>query len=502
MTRRLPRGTRFWSDVPARLDRLPWSRWHLKIVLALGITWMLDGLEVTLVGAVAPVLAQPQTLHLTEAQVGGAATAYLAGAVVGALVFGRLTDMFGRKRLFLITLGLYAGATLLTALSWNFTSLAIFRAFTGAGIGGEYSAVNSAIDELLPARLRGRTDLAVNATYWLGTALGAALTIPLLNPNLLPPALGWRFAFLIGAILGGSIMLLRHHVPESPRWFLLHGRPDDAERVVSQIEGEIARRPVAQVTAAGGRQAQGTARVSDGNAPSAAATGEPEKTELEAKGNVTFASVARVLVRRHPRRTVLGLSLMVAQAFAYNGIFFTYALVLARFYGVVPKDIGLFLIPFAFGNLLGPIVLGPLFDLVGRRFMISATYLIAGVLIAITGYAMARGWLTATTQTALWCIVFFVASAAASSAYLTVSELFPVELRGIAIAFFYAVGTGAGGLVAPALFGWLVQSGSPDRVFAGYAVGAVLMILGGLVAAVLGVPAERKSLEQIAELDR
>jgi MFS family permease len=501
MTRRLPRGTRFWSDVPARLDRLPWSRWHAKIVLALGITWMLDGLEVTLVGAIAPVLAQPQTLHLTEAQVGGAATAYLAGAVAGALVFGRLTDMFGRKRLFLVTLGLYTGATLLTAFSWNFISLAVFRALTGAGIGGEYSAVNSAIDELLPARLRGRTDLAVNATYWLGTALGAALTIPLLNPTLVPAAVGWRFAFLIGAILGAAIMLLRHHVPESPRWFLLHGRPDDAERVVRQIEREIAERHAARATAAGARPARVNG-VGDGDAPSPAATGELEKSELEAKGNVTFASVARVLVRRHPRRTVLGLSLMVAQAFAYNGIFFTYALVLARFYGVAPKEIGLFLIPFAFGNLLGPIVLGPLFDVVGRRFMISATYLIAGVLIAITGYAMARGWLTATTQTALWCVVFFVASAAASSAYLTVSELFPVELRGMAIAFFYAVGTGAGGLVAPSLFGWLVQSGSPDRVFGGYAVGAVLMILGGLVAAVLGVPAERKSLEQIAELDR
>lgn len=487
MTGRLAPGTRFSSDVPARLDRLPWSAWHAKVVVALGITWMLDGLEVTLVGAVAPVLADPRTLHLTETQLGAAATAYLAGAVAGALIFGRLTDMFGRKRLFLVTLGLYAGATLLTALSWNFASLAAFRVLTGAGIGGEYSAVNSAIDELLPARLRGRADLAVNATYWLGTALGAALTIPMLDPRILPVAVGWRCVFLLGALLGGGILLLRHYVPESPRWYLLHGRPDEAHDVVRQIEHEV--------LGADGPSPSGGARGAVGPA-------EVESAELEAKGNVTFSAVARVLIHRHLRRTVLGLSLMIAQAFAYNGIFFTYALVLSRFYGVVAKDIGLFLIPFAFGNLVGPIVLGPLFDVLGRRVMISVTYLIAGVLIAATGYAMSRGWLTAASQTALWCVVFFVASAAASSAYLTVSELFPVELRGTAIAFFYAVGTGAGGVVAPSLFGWLVQSGSPQRVFLGYLVGAGLMIGAGLVAVVLGVPAERKSLEQIAALDR
>jgi MFS family permease len=459
------------------MDRLPWSGWHLRVVVALGITWMLDGLEVTLVGAVAPVLSERDTLALTDSQIGGAATAYLAGAVVGALVFGRLTDAFGRKRLFLVTLSLYAGATLLTAVAWNFASLALFRALTGAGIGGEYSAVNSAIDELIPARLRGRIDLLVNGTYWLGTALGAVLTLALLDPRLLPHAIGWRCVFFLGALLGGGILFLRHHVPESPRWLLLHGRVDDAEAIVGEIEGAVA------------------ASTGDRLPP----PGPPRA--LEAKGHVTLASIARVLLKRHPRRTVLGLSLMIAQAFAYNGVFFTYPLVLARFHGVPAGRVGLYLIPFAIGNLFGPIVLGPLFDTVGRRPMIVATYGVTGALLFATGVATDQGWFDAATQTAAWCVVFFVASAAASSAYLTVSELFPVELRGMAIAVFYAVGTGAGGVLAPLLFGALVQTGSPRSVAMGYFAAGALMVLAAAVGAKLGVVAERKSLEEIATLE-
>ncbi|HEX3598168.1 MAG TPA: MFS transporter, partial [Polyangiaceae bacterium] len=471
----LAAGARFYTDVPQRLDRLPWSGWHWRVVIALGITWMLDGLEVTLVGAVAPVLGEPDTLNLTEGQIGATASAYLFGAIAGALVFGRLTDLFGRKRLFLVTLGLYLSATAASGLAWNFASFMFFRALTGAGIGGEYSAVNSAIDELLPARVRGRADLAINSTYWLGTAVGALMSLVVLNSDALPHAVAWRVVFGIGAVLGVSILFIRHHVPESPRWLLLHGRVDAANTVMRDIEEQVA--------------------ATHGPLP------EPAKAEpLEAKGSVTFTAIARVLLRRHPKRTVLGLSLMIAQAFAYNGVFFTYALVLSRFYGIPAGRIGLYLLPFAAGNLLGPIVLRHLFDSVGRRKMIAITYVVSGMLIGVTGFGLSQGWLDAVTQTALWCIVFFVASAAASSAYLTVSELFPVELRGMAIALFYAVGTAAGGLAAPALFGVLVQTGSRQSVFAGYLVGAGLMLGAGVVAAFLGVPAERKSLETLNEL--
>jgi len=476
-------GVRFLSDVPARLDRLPWSRWHWRVLIALGVTWTLDGLEVTLVGAVAPLLASADTLGLSDAQIGGSATAYLSGAVVGALLFGRLSDVFGRKRLFFVTLSLYVGATAMTAIAWNFASFALFRALTGAGIGGENSAVNAAIDELIPARVRGRADLAINGTYWLGTILGAAFTLLLVRTPILPAAMVWRFAFLLGAVLGSAILFLRHHLPESPRWLLLHGRVDEASALVDSIERRV-----------DASRVQEHARVPAASKPRA----RPQW--LEAKGRVTLGYIVREFARRHPRRTVLGLSLMVGQAFAYNGVFFTYALVLGRFYGVPVKDVGIYLIPFAFGNMLGPALLGKLFDTIGRRPMIATTYTLAGLLIAFAGYGMERGWLTAGTQTMAWCLAFFVASAAASSAYLTVSELFPVELRGMAIAVFYAVGTSVGGVVAPTLFGALVESGDRASVFHAYLVAGSLMIAGGGVAAVLGVPAEGKSLEQIAEM--
>jgi MFS family permease len=469
-------GTRFTSDIPPRLDRLPWSPWHWRVVVALGITWMLDGLEVTLVGAIGPALTEPGTLHLTTAQIGGSATAYLLGAVLGALAFGRLTDLFGRKRLFLVTLAVYLTATLASGLAFDFTSFAVCRFVTGAGIGGEYSAVNSAVDELIPARVRGHADLAINSTYWLGTVVGALLAFGLLGA--LPPDVGWRCVFVLGGALGASVLLLRRHVPESPRWLLLHGRDDEAETIMRTIEDEV-------------RGAHGDQATWSAPAPPVA---------LEAKGRVTFAAIARVLLRHHRRRTWLGLSLMIAQAFAYNGVFFTYALVLAKLYGVPPGRIGLYLIPFGLGNLTGPILLGSLFDRVGRRAMIAATYLTSGGLIALTGFGMTRGWFDATTQTAMWCAVFFVASAAASSAYLTVSELFPVELRGMAIALFFAVGTGAGGVAAPALFGALLERGDRAGVFVGYLIGAALMVAAGVVAAAIGVPAERKSLETINAL--
>jgi MFS family permease len=475
---RLAPGTKFETNIPARLDRLPWSAWHWRVVVALGVTWMLDGLEVTLIGAIGPVLKEPDTLGLSDGQIGASASAYLAGAIAGALLFGRLTDSFGRKRLFLVTLAVYLSATLATAASWNFGSFLVFRALTGTGIGGEYAAVNSTIDELLPARVRGRADLAINGTYWLGTALGALATLVLLNPALLPHAIGWRTVFALGALVGLAILFVRHHVPESPRWLLLHGRVSEAERVVAGIEQAVARGL---------------------SAPLGAVTGT---SQLEAKGHVTFTWIAKVLFERHLRRTVLGLSLMIAQAFAYNGVFFTYALVLAKFYGVPGDRIGLYLLPFAAGNLLGPLLLGRLFDSVGRRPMIALTYVVSGLLIALTGFGLAHAWLTAVSQTLLWCGVFFVASAAASSAYLTVSELFPVELRGMAIAFFYAVGTAAGGLCAPALFGALLETGSRANVFSGYLVGAVLMVAAGGVAALFGVPAEGKSLETLSELER
>lgn len=471
-------GAQILTTIPARLDRLPFSGWHWRVVIALGITWVLDGLEVTVVGAVAGVLGELDTLHLSETEIGLAASAYLLGAILGALVFGRWTDRFGRKKLFLVTLAVYLGATLLTACSVDFYTFALCRALTGAGIGGEYAGINSAIDELLPARVRGRADLAINSTYWLGTALGASATLILLDPHYLPHAIGWRLVFALGALLGGAVVLVRRHVPESPRWLLLHGREAEANAVITAIEQDVERslgRPL-----------------------------EPceQATSIAVKGTVGFSEIIHTLLVRHRRRSILGLALMIAQAFAYNAIFFTYALVLGRFYGVAADSIGLYLLPFAVGNLLGPMFLGGLFDSVGRRPMIAATYGLSGLLLIVTGWLFARGLLTAATQTALWSIVFFIASAAASSAYLTVSELFPVELRGMAIALFYAVGTAAGGLVAPGLFGALIQSGSRSQVFAGYIIGGLLMLGAAVVALLLGLSAENKSLEQIAELDR
>jgi MFS family permease len=462
------------TDVPQRLDRLPWSRWHSLVVLALGITWVLDGLEVTLAGTVASVLTEPDTLHLTESQIGFSASAYLGGAIVGALVFGWLTDRLGRKRLFLVTLSVYLAATLLTALSVDLATFMLFRFLTGTGIGGEYAAINSAIDELLPARVRGRADLAINASYWLGAALGAVATLVLLDPRVASHTIGWRLTFGVGATLGAAILLVRRYVPESPRWLLLHGRVADAEAVIAEIEAQVARAegPLAPVE---------------------------RTTRVQIRRRTRLRDVVDVLVHRYPRRSLLCFALMVSQAFCYNAIFFTYALILARFYDVPSGRVGLYLLPFALANFTGPLLLGPLFDTWSRRGMIVITYLLSAALLLAAGHGFVRGWLTATTQTAMWSAVFFFASTAASSAYLSASELFPVEMRGLAIAVFYAIGTAAGGFLAPTLFGRLIETGSRAEVFRGYLVGAALMAIAAVVALVFGVSAEGRSLEELAD---
>ncbi|MEN3366800.1 MAG: hypothetical protein V7606_4074, partial [Burkholderiales bacterium] len=461
------------SDIPARLDRLPWSRWHWRVVIALGVAWILDGLEVTLVGSIGGVLERPDALGLSAWQIGWSGSLYIAGAVIGALIFGRLADRLGRKKLFLITLAVYMVATLATAFSPGFTFFAVCRFFTGLGIGGEYAAINSAIDELIPARVRGRVNLAINGSFWIGAALGAGLSLVLLDPRVLGPAIGWRAGFILGGLLAVAILLVRRDVPESPRWLIAHGRGEEAKRIIESIEAEV--------------------EAEHGKLPPV--TGGVAFT---ASGSPSIRQVAHVLLQRYRQRSIVALALMISQAFFYNAIFFTYALVLTRFHGVPEGRVALYIFPFALGNVLGPIVLGPLFDRVGRRKMIALTYVLSGVGLALTGWAFMQGWLDARSQALAWSAVFFLASAAASSAYLTVSEVFPLEMRALAISVFYAVGTGAGGFVAPVLFGALIETGSRGAVSAGYAVGAVLVVVAGLLALRYGVDAERKPLEEVA----
>ena len=462
------------SYVPARLDRMPWSRWHWLIVVSLGATWILDGLEVTLAGSLGGILTRHETLGLTDTEVGATATCYLAGAVIGALVFGYGTDRFGRKKLFFITVAVYLIGTALSAFSWNFASYAFFRALTGAGIGGEYAAINSAIDELIPARVRGRVDLMINGSYWIGAALGSGATVVLLDPNRFPISLGWRFAFAIGATLGLIVIFFRRWIPESPRWLMIHGRNAEAEEIVDQVERRF---------------------VSD---PETLPAHDSPPTRIQTRTHTPWREIWNAVVHEHRRRSFLGFVLMLTQAFFYNAIFFTYALVLMRFYGVPEQRVGGYLLPFALGNVLGPIVLGHLFDTIGRKQMIAATYGVSGILLGLTGWLFHAALLTAQTQTLAWTIIFFVASAAASSAYLTVSEIFPLEIRAFAIAIFYAIGTLAGGVGAPILFGWIIATGSSDALFIGYLVAAVLMIFGAIVELWIGVAAERRPLEDVA----
>ena len=468
---------RIETNIPARLDRLPWAKFHWLVVIGLGTVWILDGLEVTIVGSIAPRLTEPGSgIAITTAQIGTAAAVYVAGACVGALFFGQLTDRFGRKKLFLITLALYIAATLATAASWTAWFFFLCRFFTGAGIGGEYSAINSAIDELIPARVRGRVDLMINGSYWVGAAAGSAAAILLLDKSLLSASVGWRISFLLGAILGLAVLFVRRNVPESPRWLFIHGQEEEAERIVRSIE-------------------QGVEQNTDEHLD------EPEQTiTVRQRESIPFREIAKTAFQRYPRRAILGLALFIGQAFLYNGVTFNLGILYTTFWNVSSSFVPVFLIIFAVGNFLGPLLLGRLFDTVGRKPMIAGTYLgsalVAAVMAALfTGHALGSPW----AFQAFIFGTFFLASAGASAAYLTVSEIFPMETRALAIAFFYAVGTGLGGIIGPLLFGNLIASGSRSEVATAFYIGAAVMAVGGIVELIYGVKAEQVPLENIAK---
>src|SRR4051794_35138133 len=457
------------------MDRLPWSRWHWMVVIGLGTVWILDGLAVTIVGAIGGRLTEPGGgLELPAAQVGAAGSAYILGAGLGALYFGRLADKIGRKRLFMLTLAIFLAGSVLTAFSMNFAWFLACRFVTGTGVGGEYSAIHSAVDELIPARVRGAVDLIIGGSYWIGTILGSLASLILLDESLFAKDIGWRLAFGLAAAMGFGILLVRRNVPESPRWLFLHGHDAEAERVTRDIERQVV-----------------------------AATGQellpPRRTiRVKQRGPMGLGEIAGVVFKMYPKRTFVGLSLFTGQAFLYNAIFFTYALVLTDIYHVNAASVGLYLLPFAIGNFAGPLLLGRYFDSIGRKPMIAGTYILSGLLLIVTGILFEQGTLNATTQTIAWCIIFFFASAGASAAYLTVSEIFPMETRAMANAFFYATGTIVGGFGGPLLFGALIQSGDPSQIFIGYLIGAAVMIAGGVIQALMGVEAAGRDLEDIA----
>lgn len=461
--------------IPARLDRLPWSSWHWYIVMALGITWILDGLEVSVVGVVASTLTDPRTLAFTEFQVGLAGTVYIAGAISGSLLFGYLTDLIGRRRMNLITPAVYLTSTAATALTWDFYSFCVCRFFTGAGIGGEYSSINSTIDELIPARVRGVVDLTINGSYWVGAAIGSLSSLIFLNPDILPVRLGWRLAFAIGATMGIAVIFLRLGVPESPRWSLIHGKDDQAEKDMALIEEKV---------------------IKSTKKPLPPPANNP--VIIYQKERVRIKTIVRAMFLLYPRRAILGLVLMASQAFFYNAVGFTYALVLTKFHSVPEDQVGLYMIPFALGNYIGPLLLGRYFDTIGRRKMIFITYTLSAVCMTITAILFVTDSLTAITQTICWAVVFFFSSPAASAAYLTVSEIFPLEVRTVSIAVFYSFGTGIGGLLGPALFGALIQTNKAVNIFYGYVGGALMMFIAAIVELYLGVDAEGQSLEMIA----
>lgn len=463
------------TDIPARLDRLPWARWHWVIVIGLGTVWVLDGLEVTIVGNLSNVLKDStHGLGLSSSQIGLAGAVYVAGSCIGALFFGQLTDRFGRKKLFIITLLVYLMGTVLTAASMNPTWYFACRFITGLGIGGEYAAVNSAIDELIPAAFRGRIDITINGSYWLGAAAGSLVTIPLLDPQLVNPEFGWRFCFALGAILGIGVLFVRRNVPESPRWLFIHGRQEEADEIVDGIEKRVADEDDVDLE-----------DVSD-------------TITIHQRHTIGLPTIARTVFTDYPKRTILCLGMFIGQAFLYNAFFFTFGDTLQTFLGV--GQTGWYLAAFAISNFAGALLLGPLFDKVGRKIMISATYIVSGVVLAITGLVL--GNLTAVTLTLCGMVTFFVASAGASSAYLTASEIFPMETRALCIAFFYAIGTAAGGISGPLLFGKLIDNATAAKditgIAPGYYLGAALMIVGGVLAIFLSVDAEQKSLEDIA----
>jgi MFS family permease len=472
-------GSAIRSLIPARIDRLPWSPFHTRMVVALGVAWVLDGLEITIAGSVAGVLSDKQTLHMSSTSVGLIATIYLIGEIIGALFFGRLSDKLGRRNLFMLTLGVYLVGSGLTALTWSGSGAAVAflyltRIIAGMGIGGEYAAINSAIDELIPARYRGRVDIAVNGTYWGGAIIGTLASLLFLN--VVGESLGWRLGFIVGPVLGVVILFVRRNLPESPRWQLMHGREQEAEASIAGIEREVERSGKHQLPE----------------------LDESRCIEVKPTNRTGYLTLVRVLFSHYPKRSVLGASLMITQSFLYNAIFFTYTLVLTKFYHVSASSAPYFLIAFAVGNLAGPLLIGRHFDTLGRKKMISGTYILSGIMLFVTAWLFQAGVLTAVTQTIAWCVIFFFASAGASAAYLTVSEIFPLEVRAQAIAVFFAIAQGFGAL-GPVFYGHLIGDGSNRSMLTiGYVIGAAVMVVGGLVEIFLGIAAEQKSLEDIA----
>jgi MFS family permease len=466
------------TRIPARLDRLPWSRFHWMVIGGLGTAWVLDGLEVNVVGSISSRISEHGAgTGLTAGDVSGwAASLYILGACLGAIVFGQLTDRFGRKRLFMVTLAIYLLGTVLTALAFSPAMFFAFRFLTGMGIGGEYSAINSAIDELIPANHRGRVDVSINGSYWLGGVGGSLLAVVMLNTAIFPVDLGWRLSFVLGAVIGLAVLLVRRNVPESPRWLFIHGREREAEKIVEDIEERV-------------RESTGQ------DLP------EPADEELTVRQRraIPLRLIVRSVVTMYPRRTILGLSLFIGQAFLYNSILFGFGNILSLFFHTPSGNTPYYLAVFAAGNFAGALVLSPLFDILGRKPMISGTYVVSGALLIVTGLLFRAHDLNDITFTACCCGVFFFASAGASAAYLTVSEIFPMETRALCIAVFYAVGTGIGGVIGPQVFSRMINTGSYQQVFLALGLGAVMMILGGLAEAVFGVKAERAGLESIAK---
>jgi MFS family permease len=467
------------TNIPARLDRLPWSRFHWMVIIGLGTVWILDGLEVTIVGSISGRLSEKGAgVGISASDVSGlAASLYVAGACVGALIFGQLTDRFGRKKLFMLTLGMYLVATTLTAFAFSPLWLFVFRFLTGMGIGGEYSAINSAIDELIPAKHRGHADISINGSYWGGAIAGSLLAVLALNTSIFPENLGWRLCFGLGAVLGLGVLLIRRNVPESPRWLFIHGREQEAEEIVSDIERQV-------------REQTGE------DLPE---IDEDQSITVRQRKTIPLSLIVRSVVTLYPRRTILGLSLFVGQAFLYNALLFSLGDLLKTFFGISSGDVPYYIAVFAVGNLLGPLTLARLFDTVGRKPMIAGSYILSGGLLVVTAFLFKSGQFTAASLVGALMIIFFFASAGVSAAYLTVSEIFPLETRALCIAVFYAVGTAAGGITGPLLFADLIESGKTSHVFVGFMIGAVAMILGGVAELFFGVKAERQSLESIAQ---
>jgi MFS family permease len=464
----------------ARVDRLPWSPFHTRMVLTFGICWILAGFEIMIAANIGAQLSAPDKLGLSPTAIGSLASVYLLGEVVGALVFGQLSDRLGRRRLCFVTLTIHFVGSMLTACVlgngvFSLIFLYLTRFIAGVGIGGEYAAINSAISELIQARYRGRVSIAIAGTYWAGAAVAGAVQLPLLS-GAINPNYDWRIAVLIGPLLAIFIVFLRRNVPESPRWQIIHGRGHDAEKSIEAIEQEVKR--AGKILLA----------VDDNHA-----------INIQPVARAGYLTLLRVLFQTYPARSILSATMMITQSFLYNAIFFTYATVLVSFFHVDENSITIYLIPFAIGNLLGPLILGSLFDKIGRRKMISRTYVISGILAIVAAFLFREGDFTATTQTLAWCVIFFFASAGGSAAYLTVSEIFPIEVRAKAIAVFFAIAQTVGS-IGPLFYGWLIDPVNPDpsSLFVGYIVAALMMVIGGVVALALAVDAENKSLEEVA----